>query len=178
MLGDDLESNRAVHADMLRLEHLAHSALAQSIQNAVGTEEEVLALPLEKLIGLIRCEPLPIHQITAKRSAIDEDRTAGRAQGLHLEGCQEPVFLEERQELCWAWNGHIAYGSLLFARLITPHRNDRTVISTTGLVCQVHKPVGQQGSRKGSLAQSRLDGAIIDLAMQPVAGNQQPVGGD
>jgi hypothetical protein len=53
-----------------------HAAFAQPVQNTVGTQEKIVATPLEKLIRLIGGEPAALDQIAGQDTGIGELRVA------------------------------------------------------------------------------------------------------
>src|SRR5262249_11625277 len=67
ILANDLERDNAVEPAVQRLEDLAHAAFAKKLEDAVGAEDEIGAVALEDLIGLVGGEP----------AALDEDADEG-----------------------------------------------------------------------------------------------------
>jgi hypothetical protein len=71
-LADELQGDNLAELPVARLEDLPHAAFAQPLQNDVGTQDQVLAVPQEELVGLIRGEPTPLHELPGQGFRVGE----------------------------------------------------------------------------------------------------------
>ena len=89
-----LERHDAVHEAMPGLEDLAHAAFAQRRQQAVLAPHQ-LAMPSElKLLGLVRSEPTPLHQLPHQSPGVSSLGPKFVHQLVHLARCQELAIAE------------------------------------------------------------------------------------
>jgi hypothetical protein len=71
---DELQGHHPAQLPVAGLEHLAHAAFAEALQEDVGAQQQFAALALEELIGLKGGQPAPPDQLTGQRLGFREDR--------------------------------------------------------------------------------------------------------
>ena len=76
-----LDRHDAAHQPVLGLEHLAHAALADRVDDLVGSEVELRAADLE-LLGLPAIEPAQLDQLGGQLCVVDYGPGADRAAAL------------------------------------------------------------------------------------------------
>ncbi len=105
VLADHLQGHEPVHPLLARFEDLPHAALADPFQDEVLPQDQLVSFSLEKLVDLVRRQPVALEQFPGQGAGIGEARD-GLGQLAELVGVEDSGLAQGVQEGCGGLNQH------------------------------------------------------------------------